>query len=407
MPHKASRIPAIRFFNTFEPVTTIYRDLGPALLAEGIAVEFLLSASEYRVGRACLEEAVPELEPFIRRIPPRFARVGTRFRKSCVNASYAAFAGALSLGNPTSAHNVFLTQPPLFMNWGRFLKRIRRQAFGVVLMDLYPDVAIEAGLLRRNGGMARLLKKLSRKTLRAADFVVVIGRCMQEELRSFGVDSDRIILIPNWVDQNHIVPVPRKRNRLAQELGIKDSLVIEYSGNMGVSHDFGDLIEVCRRFREDRSVLFLLIGNGARLPAIARAKESHGLQNLTILPPQPQSRLPESLSLGDVHFVSLRKAFDGLVVPSKAYGAFAAGRPVLYQGSEFGEIARLIQEHGIGSVVAPGDTDGLEAAIRDYQRNPNLLVEQGRLARNVTEQQHSREISCGRYVELLKSFCRC
>ncbi len=64
-------------------------------------------------------------------------------------------------------------------------------------------------------------------------------------------------------------------------------------------------------------------------------------------------RLAESMSLGDVQFISLRKGFEGLVVPSKTYGAMAAGRAVIYQGNAKGEIARMISDRGVGVVVPP------------------------------------------------------
>ena len=44
-------------------------------------------------------------------------------------------------------------------------------------------------------------------------------------------------------------------------------------------------------------------------------------------PYQPKERLGETLSVGDVHLMSLDPALEGLIVPSKFYGIAAAGRP--------------------------------------------------------------------------------
>ena len=80
-------------------------------------------------------------------------------------------------------------------------------------------------------------------------------------------------------------------------------------------------------------------------------------------PYQPKERLGETLSVGDVHLVSLDPALEGLIVPSKFYGIAAAGRPTIFIGSKNGEIARLLEEVGCGFTVTPGDGEALAGRI--------------------------------------------
>ncbi|MDQ1427908.1 MAG: hypothetical protein QOK39_1384, partial [Acidimicrobiaceae bacterium] len=107
--------------------------------------------------------------------------------------------------------------------------------------------------------------------------------------------------------------------------------------------------------------------------------------NVRLLPFQPAERLGHTLSAGDVQFISLRAGFEGIVVPSKAYGAMAAGRPLLYLGQAKGEIAREIVEGDLGTVVAPGDVAGLTAALERYLADPDLVARQGANARRASE----------------------
>src|SRR5258708_15256040 len=46
-----------------------------------------------------------------------------------------------------------------------------------------------------------------------------------------------------------------------------------------------------------------------------------------------------SLTVPDVHLISLLPSLEGLIFPSKFYGAAAAGRPVAFIGPINGEIA--------------------------------------------------------------------
>ena len=58
-----------------------------------------------------------------------------------------------------------------------------------------------------------------------------------------------------------------------------------------------------------------------------------GLANVLFKPYQPKEHLKYSLTLPDVHLVSLKPALEGLIVPSKFYSAIAAGRPVIFIGA--------------------------------------------------------------------------
>jgi colanic acid biosynthesis glycosyl transferase WcaI len=177
--------------------------------------------------------------------------------------------------------------------------------------------------------------------------------------------------------------------------------VVQYSGNQGVSHTFEEIIEVALRLRDVPGLRFVFVGDGSRHHELEEAKARLSLQNVLLVPFQPVSLLAQSLSLGDIHFVSLRPGFEGLVVPSKAYGVLAAGRPMIYLGRSQGEIARMVSETGMGQVISPGDVDGLERAVLEAHRNVEARERQGRTALEVFRARYGRAHSVGRYVDLL------
>ena len=176
-----------------------------------------------------------------------------------------------------------------------------------------------------------------------------------------------------------------------------------YSGNLGASHYFDDLLEVARRCKYLAGLKFVIIGDGVRRKEIEKAESTFLLDNLLLLPFQPSERLAESLNLGDVHFVSLKEGFQGLEVPSKAYGSLAAGRALIYQGNPSGEIARMITEAGIGCVVQEGDVDGLERSILDYVKDRSQAKHQGERALELARTKNSSIVALQRYEALFLS----
>jgi len=394
----------VRFFNTYEPVSPFYRDLLPFLARHGMTTEVAASSREYRSGRAPLEDSLRHPGVTVRRIPAGRGLVRGRAQKLWAMVSYLVGTVSYSLFGPGVRLNFFLTQPPLFALWGVVLRGVRRQSYCCLVMDLYPDVAVCDGLLRADGRLTRLLTRMSRFALRRADAVIVIGRCMRDRLAQEGIAAERLHLVPNWVNETEVVPVPDARNRLREELGLANKFVILYSGNLGVSHFLDDILEAARRLRDLPDLVFLFIGDGSRRREVSDWQERFGLENVRLLPFQPVERLAESLSLGDLHFISLRAGFAGLVVPSKAYGALAAGRAILYQGEPFGEIARMTAEEEIGSVIPLGNPDGLTETIRRYYADRTLATEEGRRALALNREKYGREHALARYLTLLQTF---
>lgn len=391
----------IRFFNTYEPVTTLYRDLTPVLTSLGHKVDIVMSKAEYRSGRD-LEKAIGDLDGAkIVKTANLGLHPRRKIAKAIVMVLYIFHAVIYSLLGPGVDRNVFLTQPPLFPLWGYVLSKIRRQPYYCVVMDIYPEQLVVHGMMRRDAVLTKCLSWLSRLALCKADGVIVIGRCMEERVKALGVHPERVHLILNWIDERLVYPVDHEHNPLRKEWGLEDKFVVLYVGNMGFSHFFDDILAVAEGMKDRDDVAFAFIGGGSRFAEVKAQVEGRQLSNVWLLPFQDISLWAQSFSVGDLHLIVLRNSVTGLIVPSKTYGILAAGRPIVYQGSADGEIAQMIQEQKIGVVVPCGDVESLKRAILQYVDRPELGKVQGRKARELAEGVYSRTHRIEQYTALL------
>lgn len=296
---------------------------------------------------------------------------------------------------------VFLTNPPFFSLLGIVAKRIRRERFVYILMDVYPDVAVEAGVLAKGGIAERILRWIARLSLREADLIVVLGEDMHDVVVRSGALQEKVVVIRNWADPKAIYPVRHEENHFRRELGLEGKFVVEYSGNLGVSHFFEDILAVAEELVPLHDLRFLFIGGGKRFKEVEQFASERNLPNIILMPYCEQSILSQSLSVGDVHYISLRPGFEGLVVPSKAYGIMAAGRPIIYQGNTGGEVARMVVQEGIGHVVLPGDRKGLRDAVIGLYHDKEAADRMGRAARVALEKKYSSSIGLGLYRKAL------
>ena len=111
--------------------------------------------------------------------------------------------------------------------------------------------------------------------------------------------------------------------------------------------------------------------------------------------------LAYSLGAPDVHWLSLNPKLEGLIVPSKFYGIAAAGKPIIVIADKDGELARLVQEHGCGVVIEPGDAGALVGALLRMASEPGAITEMGMRARKMLDAHFTRQKAFERWCRLL------
>jgi glycosyltransferase involved in cell wall biosynthesis len=269
---------------------------------------------------------------------------------------------------------VTMTDPPLLAVIGPILRA--RWSCGLIHWshDLYPDLFPVIGV-RLPRLVLSVLAMTASAALRRYDCVIAIGDCMARRILRNGVMPERVEVVPNWADPM-IRPIPRASNRMRLELGLGDRFTVAYSGNFGLAHPLAALIDAAATLAHQApEIVFLLIGEGRGLARVRREIEDRRLPNLRLLPWQPTGRLAESLGAADLHLASMDERAEGMLVPSKVAGALAAGRPCILIGSAGSAAARLVVDHGCGSVLPPSDGQGLASAIMVHATDPHFHAE--------------------------------
>lgn len=300
----------------------------------------------------------------------RVPTVGNQ-QKSLLSRTLFALSFLLATGWEVWRHRhefpglVLTTNPPFLGILGWLFSHFLRKPYLLIVYDVYPDIAVNLGLISRHSLVARIWELATRLIFRHAEVLVVIGRDMAKIVRDkVPVERHgRITLIPNWSDERCVQPVSIESNTFRQEQGLDGQFVVQYAGRMGRTHNLEPLIETAR-IMIDEPVLFQFVGEGAKKAKLEALVEQHGLNNVTFLPYQPMGRLAEMLSAADLAVVCLDSAFTGLSVPSKTYGILASGTPILGFLNANSEIGQLIKETGSGFVLEKPNSTQIASIIR-------------------------------------------
>jgi colanic acid biosynthesis glycosyl transferase WcaI len=332
-------------------------------------------------------------------LPPRVKIVrssGLAFSRDKLGrlASYASFfAGAAVRGilGPKPALVLTLTTPPLISLLGTLLKNMRGSRHFIWEMDLYPDIAVDLNVMKPRSVLTRLIGTVADFSRKRADGIIALGDEMKERLIARGIPEHKIVVAENWADGCEIVPAPFEEG----------PLVVHYSGTFGLAHEERTITEAMRRLRHDNRFRFVFAGGGARRKQLEEFCRTEGIGTAEFRPYVRRSELGRSLAEGHVGLVTQVVETVGAVVPSKTYGIMAAGRPVLYIGPRGATPARILEGHGCGWRIEPGDTAGLVRLLERLEQGRSLVWEAGGRARRVFEQFYDKPIGVERILSIL------
>jgi len=302
---------------------------------------------------------------------------------------------------------LFLMSTPLCLGIiGYLFKHLRGQHYVVLVYDIYPDTLVRCGVLKKSGLVTQLWRRMNRLAWENADIVFTIGDKMAENLeRRFDVTktvAGKVISIHNWANTEWIKPVAKIDNEFAIEHGQVEKLTVMYSGNLGNTHDIETILAAAKELREQDSIHFMIIGEGAKGKIVEQSKLKDNLENLTILPIQPESLLPLSLPTADISVIALAKGSEGFSVPSKTHYYMAAGSALLGICDQSSEIAQMINKYDCGFSVRPSDVDSVVSNMLGLLNDKATLQYYKANSRRAAEQYHSRK-NTHYYIDALAS----
>ena len=295
---------------------------------------------------------------------------------------------------------ILVPSPPLSNGVAAWIiGRLRRAPFIYNVQELYPDIAINLGALRSQP-VIRILGALERFVYRKASAISVIAPRMRDRLVAKSVPSNKIEVIPNFVDLGRLAPVPRL-NEFSRRCNLDGAFAVTYAGNIGPAQGLDIVIEAARLLADEPRVRFLIIGDGMLRKSLAVAAATLPTQSVTMMPYQPNSLMPQIYGASDVCLVTQAAATGSDAIPSKVYRIMASSRPVVAVTEASSDLATLVRSAECGAVVEPGDAAGLAAVIRQGINAPDALVEQGARGRAHVAKRYSRETVSNQYDALI------
>lgn len=316
--------------------------------------------------------------------------------------SYFSFVlSSLTLGSILlpPADYLFVESPPLFLGLsGIWLRRLKRARLIFNVADLWPESAVQLGILRPGGLACRVSAWLEASCYRRAWLVTGQSKSILDDITSRFPDRPTFHL-SNGVDTQLFHP-DRQTVEAWRTLHSNGTCVALYAGLHGIAQGLDQVLSAANALGCETGMQFVLVGEGPEKQTLLARGMQLGLKNVSFLASRPSWEIPAMLASADIALVITKKYIPGMV-PAKLYEAMASGRPVVLVAR--GEAAEIVRQHEAGIVVEPGDIAGLTRALQELQARPELRQTLGENARRAAERQFDRTRTAARFIDHLEA----
>ena len=261
----------------------------------------------------------------------------------------------------------YYTLPPFSYLSSLFLKR----KFSIMIFDVYPDILTSFGIGKRNP-VYRLWCLANKRLFARAHRIYTISNSLRDALSQY-VTADKINVVKPWGSLSNLVPVPKQENPFTLELGLEKKLVVQYSGNIGMTHNVELLIRLASDLQDYPMISFVIIGRGKKVEMISKLIEKDALSNCILLPFQPEDKILYSLSNADIGVVMLDDKAGRFSIPSKVYNIMAVGSAILAIASPKSDLGAIVDRYQNGVCFSSCEYEAIKDFIIEMSSNPVKL----------------------------------
>ena len=293
---------------------------------------------------------------------------------------------------------LYSTPPITFSKVIQFIKR-RDHAYSYLLLkDIFPQNAIDLGLMKKDSLLHKFFIKKERKLYTISDSIGCMSEANKEYIIKHNSDINprKVEVNPNSIEPKDRIPLvleSKKAIRRKYNLPIEKFIFI-YGGNLGLPQGIDFLlntIESC----QNPNIFFLIVGSGREFVKVESYFAKNKPKNAMLLEGLAKKDYDILVGACDVGMIFLSPHFTIPNFPSRLLTYLEFGMPVLAAIDKSTDIGIIIEEANCGRWVHSGDMKTMLRTINNLiekesdfsikQENARKLLENNYLVNNSYE----------------------
>ena len=274
---------------------------------------------------------------------------------------------------------ILYTTPPItFNSLIKKLKSRHKAKTYLMLKDIFPQNAIDLGMIRKNGFLHKYFEKKEKDLYQVSDFI----GCMSPANISYllrnqkDLNKRKLVLCPNAIEVINRDVVERinilKKYRIPE-----DKTVFLYGGNLGAPQGISSLVKVLEKNINREDCFFLIVGSGNKSFMVADYIKSNNPDNVLYLPMLARNEYDELEACCDVGMIFLDHRFTIPNFPSRMLAYLECKLPLLIATDGNTDIGKIAEDNTFGVFSLSNDIDDICSKIDYYIDNKEQRVNMG------------------------------
>ncbi|MBQ7896879.1 MAG: glycosyltransferase family 4 protein [Clostridia bacterium] len=249
---------------------------------------------------------------------------------------------------------MYSTPPITFAKVIKYVKKRDGAKTYLLLKDIFPQNAVDIGMMRKSGVKGILYRYFRRKEKKLYAISDRIG-CMSQANVDYvlkhnpEVSPEKVEVSPNSIEIQDMTITEEARVEIRNKYNIPlDKKVFVYGGNLGRPQGIPFLMDCLRAEKNNENAYFLVVGDGTEYKKLEAFFEEEKPQNMKLLKRLPKEDYDVLVSACDVGMIFLDHRFTIPNFPSRLLAYLQSKLPVLAVTDPNTDIGKVITEGGFG-----------------------------------------------------------
>lgn len=312
---------------------------------------------------------------------------------------YQFLAAVVKYLQDTKFDLVLYSTPPITLT--RVIKAIKKRDNArtyLLLKDIFPQNAIDIGMMKREGILHRFFRRKEKQLYRVSDFIGCMSPANVAYVLAHNTEikAERVEVCPNSIEPDTSVFVKDKVWRIQYNIP-EEATVFIYGGNLGKPQGLDFLMEVLASNVGKKDRFFIVVGSGTERSRLEAWFTEQHPDNAILLGALPKNEYDNLVRSCDVGLIFLDGRFTIPNYPSRLLSYMEYRMPVLIASDNNSDIGTIAEANRYGLWAAHGDLEGFNKQLDVLCGNSSLRKEMGEkgynfMLKNYTVEQSYRMI---------------
>lgn len=240
------------------------------------------------------------------------------------------------------------TPPTVLYSLINKIKQRDRAYSYLMLKDIFPQNAVDLGMIKDGGIMHRFLRLFEKKLYMSSDKIGCMSPANVHYLmeQDSWIAKNKITVCPNALEVRPLKKVNKDEIRKKYDIPA-DKIVIVYGGGIGIPQGIDFFVDCIKKIGHSDKYIFVVMGSGSYVEKLELLSREYG-DILKVIPWLPVDDFNDVVASGDIGLILLDYRFRIPNFPSRLLAYLQAGIPVLSATDENCDVGTIAEENGFG-----------------------------------------------------------